>query len=79
MPPLQFVRSQFDGAQPETSAPIQKSDPLRFAFCGRRTHGNVGFHATIASVQTAIAGMCRGEAEIFDDADISVAAASMFR
>lgn len=79
MPPLQFLRSQFDGSESETGATIQKSDPLRFAFRRRRTHGDVRLHATVAGVQTTILRMRSCEEKIFDYFDISFATASLFR
>ena len=45
---LQRVRSQLDGTQPETGAPLQEPDLLRPALRRRRPDGELGFHAAAA-------------------------------
>lgn len=63
----------------ETRPPFQEPDPVRPALRGRRADGVQRLHAAAAQLQTAVAGLRCGQAQVFHHPYLPVATAGLFR
>lgn len=79
MSPMQLVRPQPDGTQPDEGQAIQKPVPLWPPLCWCRPHGDFRLPSAAALLQTTKSGLCRGQEEIFNHAHLSSTTPSVCR